>query len=403
LALGKVDAARAHLQLACDDDAVPVRTDSHINALIRQTVQAFASRENLVLLDTPSLLGANLGGICGNELFYEHVHFNPHGSYQLGLAWAAQVDSFLPPTLKSRLAGPWASPELCEHRLALTDWNRRNDLNEIVNRRHAAPLNGQSNNAAQLVELQNQLAEVSQRMDAAGVAQARQICVDALQRAPQDLDLHCNYADFLEAIGGIREAADQWQQVQRLRPDYYLGYFQAGRMQERLGQLDSARAAFQQSVAVHPFMAPAWFELSNIAASQGNLGLALQNVRRATQLQPHRPVYYACQGKLLGRMNRHADAIEQYRLALRVDPSYWDGHMALGGEWVDQENWAAAQTEFEAATQLRPDSIPAHLALGGVFARRGQVDAARREAAQVLQRDPGNPQAQSLLSQLPPE
>ena len=65
-------------------------------------------------------------------------------------------------------AEPWASQELCERRLAMTDWNRRNDLNEIVKRRHTAPLSGQSNNAQQLAKLQQELTGLSKRMDVTG-------------------------------------------------------------------------------------------------------------------------------------------------------------------------------------------------------------------------------------------
>jgi len=400
LALNNFDAARDHFQQACDDDAMPVRTDSRINAVIRQAAQPFAAGGDVVLLDAASVLATNSGGICGGEVFYEHVHFNPYGSYQLGRAWAEHVEAFLPRAIASQSAGLWASQELCERRLALTDWNRRNDLNEIVNRRHAAPLNGQSNNADQLAKLQKELAGVGQRMDAPGAAQARQIYGEALQRTPQDIDIHCNFADFLEAAGSFREAAEQWQQVQQLRPDYFLGYFQEGRMRERMGELDLARMAFQQTAVRRPVMAPAWFELSNIAASEGNLDLALQNVQRASRLQPHRPVYYACMGKLLSRLNRHSDAVEKYRQALLVDPNYWDGHMALGAELAGLENWPEAQTEFEAGVRLRPDSVPAHLALGNALARQGRAEESRHEVEHVLQLDPGNQPAQSLLSQL---
>jgi tetratricopeptide (TPR) repeat protein len=399
LEMNNIAAARDHFQAACDDDAVPARTDSRINALIRQSARSFTANKNLVLLDAASAVATN-GGICGNDVFYEHVHFNPCGSFRLGRAWAEQVEALLPDTFPHRSAIPWASQELCERRLALTDWNRRNDLNEIVNRRHAAPLNGQSDNAEQLAGLQKELANLGRHMDSSAAAQARQICEEAIQRVPQDLDIHCNFADFLEAVGNFREAAYQWQQVQQLRPDYYLGYFQEGRMRERMGELDSARGAFQQTVALRPVMAPAWFELSNIAASEGDLDSALRNVQRASHLQPHRPIYYACMGKLLSRMNRHPDAVEQYRQALRVDPNYWEGHMALGGELASLGNWPAAQSELETGVRLRPDSIPAHLALGNLFTHQSRWDDAQHEFEHVLQLDPGNQPAQTSLNQL---
>ncbi len=395
-------AAHEHFQLACDADAIPARANSRINGLIRQTAQELAGT-NLVLFEAPSALAAATSdGICGDEAFYEHVHFKYGGSYHLGRAWAEQVENFLPGEIKNRAAGPWASQALCERRLALTDWNRRNDLGEIAGRRHAAPLSGQSNNAQQLAALQAELAALNQRMDAADATQARQICLEAIEHAPQDMDLHGNFADFLEAIGDPKQAAEQWREVQRLLPQYYMGYFQEGRMLERMGQLDQARAAFNQTIALRPAMAPAWFELGNIDASEGKLDLALQEVDCARQRQPHQPAYYACMGRLLSRLNRHADAVERYRQALQVDTNYWDGRIALGEELAATGNLAEAQTEFESGVKLRPDSARAHLDLGVTFARQGRPDAAQHELEEALRLEPGNKQAQETLHQIQP-
>jgi tetratricopeptide (TPR) repeat protein len=398
-------AARDHFQLACDCDAVPARTDSRINTLIREAAQQFTS-PNLVMFDAAAALATNsVEGICGRDIFYEHVHFNPHGSYLLGRAWAEQMEILLPDAIRRKSAASWASQEICERRLALTDWNRRNDLIEIVNRRHAAPLNGQSNNTNELAALQLELDSLGKRMDAAGAAQARQIYDEAIQRAPKDMDIRSNFADFLEAIGSFSEAAEQWRQVQQLRPNYFLSYFQEGRMLERLGDLESAKTAFQRTIALRPGMASAWFELSNIAASQGDLDLALSQVEHAGKLQSL-PVYYACMGKLLSRMNRHTDAVEHFRRALQVDSNYWDGHIALGKEFAAMRNWPDAQTEFEAAVRLRPDSASARINLGALLATEGELAAAQKEFEHVLQLEPGNQQARECLDQLrlaPPE
>src|SRR5580658_6354437 len=65
--------ARKHFALARDGDALPARTDSRINQIIRDAAN---EREaiNLVFFDADALLGTNcLAGLCGDETFYEHV------------------------------------------------------------------------------------------------------------------------------------------------------------------------------------------------------------------------------------------------------------------------------------------------------------------------------------------
>jgi tetratricopeptide (TPR) repeat protein len=402
LRLARSADARGYFRRACDDDALPARADSRINSIIRQTSRRFPD-ENLVLFDAPAALAANdPTGICGGETFYEHVHFNYSGSFRLGRAWAEQVEGLLPEAIKKSAAGPWMPQSLCERRLAMTDWNRRNDLSEVVARRHAPPLSGQSNNAEQLAALQTELAVLNKRMDSADAAQAEQLCREAIERAPRDFDLRCNFADFLEATGNANQAEEQWREVQRIMPRYYLGYFQQGRMLERLSELELARSAFRRTVELRPAMAQAWFELSNIDASQGNLPSAVEELERARRLQPRQPVFYACLGKLLSRMGRHDDALKSFRQALEVDSNYWDGHLALGDELAAVGSLPEAQIQFETCIKQRPDSPPAHVKLGAALAQQGQSAAARHEFEEALRLDPANKPAQELLSQMQP-
>lgn len=37
-------------------------------------------------------------------------------------------------------------------------------------------------------------------------------------------------------------------------------------------------------------------------------------------------------GKVLAKLKKHAEAIEEYRAAIRVDTSDWEPHFELGGE-----------------------------------------------------------------------
>jgi len=149
-------------------------------------------------------------------------------------------------------------------------------------------------------------------------------------------------------------------------------------------------------------MAQAWFELSNIDASQGNLPSAVEELERARRLQPRQPVFYACLGKLLSRMSRHDDALKSFRQALEVDSNYWDGHLALGDELAAVGRLPEAQIQFETCIKQRPDSAPAHVKLGAALAQQGQSGAARHEFEEALRLDPANKPAQELLSQMQP-
>ena len=159
LGLRNIAEAREHLQLACDSDALPFRTDSRLNDIIRMIGREHAS-SNLALLEAAAALSVTGGPptfdplfIPGKETFWEHVHFTFDGNYRLGLAWARQVETFLPGSLKSRAASDWATEESCERQLGLTDQKRALVVRSIVKRLEQPPFSNQSNNGERLAEL----------------------------------------------------------------------------------------------------------------------------------------------------------------------------------------------------------------------------------------------------------
>ncbi len=363
LSLSNTAAAREHYQMACNCDALPFRADARINDLIRQAAPPSAG-SNLLLFDAAAALAADSpANLCGDETFFEHVHFNFDGNYRLGRAWAEKIAPLLPVSAGPGATHPWLAQGAAEARLALTDWNRSATVSEVIRRRLQPPWSGQSGNAAELENLRNQLNILRRQMDAAAAGRARAIYLEDIGRDPDDYQLRFDYGDFLEAIGDWRDAASSWKEVQALLPHYYLGYLQQARMLEKQGQLDAAESAFRQTVALNPRMTAAWYELSNIHASEGKYEPALQECERACSLEPEQPAFYACLGRLLSRMNRPAAALAQFRKAIQIRPEYADGHLALAGELSRQGRMAEAKTEFEQVLRLDPNNQPARQAL----------------------------------------
>lgn len=318
-------AACEHFQKACDYDALPFRTDSTLNGLIRKAAQQSTS-SNLLLFDAATALATNNpAGICGDETFLEHVHFNFDGNYHLARAWAEKMA----PLLGEKAGSDWLAQEVCEQRLGLTDWNRAITLSEIKHRRLQAPLNSQINNERELKTITNQINVLRRRLDRAAVERAHALYVENIRRQPDDYFMLFNFADFLEVTGNWKETAAVWKQAQAVLPDYYLCWFQEGRMLERLGQLDQAESDFRRTVALYPHMAAAWIELGNIDTSEGRYESALAECQRAEKLEPNQSSFCICTGKVLARMNRPTEARQQFEEALQLDPGNQSARQAL--------------------------------------------------------------------------
>jgi tetratricopeptide (TPR) repeat protein len=401
LELTNAPAAAVHFQQACDDDALPFRATSQINAIIRDVGRRLAGPD-LDFLDAAAVLQARTPtGICGQESFYEHVHLNFDGNYRLACAWAGEVEKLLPDSFHRGARGEWASQSECEQLLGLTDWDRYNVTTELAARRQRPPLNSQSNNGPFLSGLTNQVAQLKQRMQSAtNRNEARGVYVEALRLSPEDYSIRADYAEFLTDIGETSAAIEQWQQLRELFPQAYASYYQLGRLSADQYQFDRAKQLFTQTLAMQPGFAPGWFDLGSVQAATSNYDLAITAFDQALRFNPKDSHYWFCAGLARAMAGRRAEAIEQYRQAVRLDAGNWQAHFEMGGLLGQDGDFAGAKTESEAAIQLNPAFPTAHLNLGLALKELGDLHGAKNQLEQTVSLDPKNTRAADYLAQV---
>jgi tetratricopeptide (TPR) repeat protein len=392
-------AARQHLQLACDDDALPFRTDSRLNEIIRSTGEKRAG-DRLVLFDAArALTSNNPAGVCGRETFYEHVHFDFDGAYRLGLAWAQQVERLLP------AGGPaaghaWASPEDCALLLGLTAWNRELIFTHMVSRMHLPPLSSQPDNARRLDDLQARIGDAWALMTPAPAATARDNFQHMLQKWPEDFLLGENFALFLQASGDVPQAITEWRRIHELMPHDYLPYFQMGWLLGARQQWAEAESDLRMAVQLRPSLTEAWYEWGNTLAAQGKLEAALTCYATARAQRPQDPVTILRMGKVDALLNRHGEAAANYREASRLDPGNWEPHFVLGGELDAAGQLDPAREEFAAAARLNPTNAVAHYNFGVLLAKQSHYAEAQDQFNETLRLAPEYQNARDALAKI---
>ncbi len=394
-------ATAQHLQQACDYDTLPFRADSQINTAIRETAKKLAGNQ-LVFFDAAAALAAkNPGNLSGRETFYEHVHFDFDGSYRLGLAWAGKIAPLLPVDITNRArSSGWATQERCEHLLGLTDWNRMLVLEQVMGRMQLAPFNSQSNNSQQIAALQKRVAELQARIKTESRAQVKEDFLRVMQAAPDDHVLRENYALFLQSIGELPEAANEWRRIQEMIPQDYLASFEMGRLLNMQKQWSEAEVLIRRSLDLRSTLTDGWYELGNAQSGQEKYADALESYTRALQQRPQDAATCLHLGMVLGRLERHDEAVHYYRQAAKFNPSLWEPHFKLGGELDSAGHLEEASEEFGEAARLNRDFSRTHFNHAVLLAKLGRLDEARHEFEETLRLEPGNAKARGYLTQL---
>lgn len=398
LALTNLVPAKEHLQNACDDDALPFRTDGRINGLIHDAAQKNEG-VGVTFLDAASQLSADVSGnLCGLETFYEHVHFDFDGSYRLGLLWAQAAAKALGPAAPGH--GGWASQEQCDELLGLSDWNRALVVEEMIGRLQVPPFSSQSNNSRRIERLRARDGTLHGRMDANDAAAARSNFERQVERAPDDFMLRENFAEFLQATGDIPESIAEWRQAHALIPHDYLPYFQLGHLLHGPGQLTEAEADLRTALALRPGLTEAWSEMGDVLVLENKLPAALESFAAALRQRPQDGQILFRMGRVHAMMNEHPQAVQSYREAIALNPANWEAHYELGGELDATGQMEEARDQFGAAAKLNPNYSRTHYNYGVLLAKLGQLDEAQHEFEETVRLEPGYKDAAQNIAKI---
>lgn len=196
------------------------------------------------------------------------------------------------------------------------------------------------------------------------------------------------YEELASSYPGTPLAKRAKQQVDDLRREVELNKLekeQGGRPSE------VAEASYRRALA---------------AMRAGDLGAAEVELKAAIENSPWYPKAHFTLGQIYARTDRISQAIDELKMAVRMDRFDFEAHMALG--LIYKKQFAGAEDvraieHLEKALLLRPDLHHLHLLLGELNARTDR-EAARRHYERFLRAasddDPDRPQAGRALQDL---
>jgi tetratricopeptide (TPR) repeat protein len=399
LALTNIEAADEAFRRARDLDTLPLRTDTGLNRVITKQARE-RSGKGVWFVDSEKQLGLkSSSGVPGVESFYEHVHLNCEGNYQLALAFAEQATNCFPTSITRTDTKTWADSLLCNQQLGLTDWNRYSIMEEISKRMSEAPFTRQLEHGTRMDEITNSLKELASRMTAPAASSARATFNEILNQRPQDPYLHHNFAEFLLKTGDLEPAAEQMRKVCELLPDSYAGFLQLGRVLARQKKYEEAKTSLETALRLRPDTFDVRMELGEVLAARNQFDEAIDQFQEARKLHGGDTArLLLLEADAQARQHRISQAVDLLGEAIRLKPDYADAHELLGIELAADNRFSEAQAQFEELVRLRPNYADGRVNLGIALARQQKFAAALEQFDVALKLDPQNSQAAEFMS-----
>ena len=172
---------------------------------------------------------------------------------------------------------------------------------------------------------------------------------------------------------------------------YFLGlaYDQRGSQPEALAHL-------QKALALKPNYSEASNAMGALYAKQGKYDLALDSFRKALSNPLYSTPFYAQYniGRIYEMKGDQEMALQQYREAVRLYPSYSLAYFRMGQILEGRRKGDEAKQAYRKAIESNPDNVEAHLRFGIMSYVAGELENALYSLSRVVKLAPGTPMAE---------
>ena len=137
-----------------------------------------------------------------------------------------------------------------------------------------------------------------------------------------------------------------------VEPDAGVAWFNLGRAQKMLQQLDAAAHSFERAVGLLPDHLPALLNLAHLLIELQRPTDALPHLDRVLVLNPGHALAFRLRGDALMALGRCADALESYDAALKLQPEQTKTWTNRGSALMALQRHAEALACFDSALNL---------------------------------------------------
>lgn len=179
--------------------------------------------------------------------------------------------------------------------------------------------------------------------------QALEVVEQILKEQPKDDDARRVRANLWldsRTPENVDKALGELQALAKLHPEDAALWFRMGEGELLKGDLDTARAQFQEAVARRKDFMQARYELAAISLSQHRASDALQQTSEILKTQPKDPRVRMLHALALTGTGNQAQARIEFTQLVSEFPQYWEPRLGLGLLAISQKNYQEAEAIF---------------------------------------------------------
>lgn len=401
LKAGDTTRAGKHLLRARELDVCPLRAQEPIHRILQEET----ARAGVDLLDLPELFRKlSTGGLIGKEMLIDHIHPAPEGNLLIAfhiMKWIGSqglLQDRSPPDMEYLKKIYWEVLDSLPH-----DYYSRGVINLAKVLTWAKKfeevyfvLDRYSTLVADIAEAQYLMGTSLQKLGAP--ERALTYFQKSLALEPDHSIVLITLAKLYTELGQIDSAMTTYQKAIELYPENAAMLSNYGILLRELGQTDKAQELFRKAQALKP----------NIPEIRNNIGLnyikmgkypqAIKAFEKAIAIAPENPQAYHNLGIVYSLLNKIQEAEKWFLEAIRRNPDHAEARSNLGNLYQNTGRLEQAEEQLRLALIINPNLLPTYINLSRLYRTSGKGSLAREIARQGLERFPGEPKLEKLLT-----
>jgi protein O-mannosyl-transferase len=189
----------------------------------------------------------------------------------------------------------------------------------------------------------------------------------ALSLYPSAQAAHNNLGTVYYRNGALDKAEHHYSEAIEIRP-LASTYSNLATLYRRKNDLNKSLTLYQKALEVNPSEYDAFFGMGILFAQAGEFERAEFAYKQAIEVDAdNKAKTYLNLGGLYAQFNRYEDAIDQYQLAININPFYANAYYNMGSAYQKLNRKNEAIAAFNNALRYNPDLEPARNKLKGLL------------------------------------
>jgi tetratricopeptide (TPR) repeat protein len=240
---------------------------------------------------------------------------------------------------------------------------------------------------------------------------------DAVQLRPAYLPARVRLAEELLLAGDLKAAGSSYSVLLDEHPELAAVQYGIGKLKAATGDRAAAIDRYVRACELFPEFGAAHYALAMAYRDQGDSAKAQQHLSTYQQHKLRWPPLedpaldrvkalvetgrtHLAEGVYLAAQNRIAEAIEEHKRALALDPALEQAEVNLISLYGELGDWSNAEAHYRAALALNPNLVDVHYDYGVLLVKQGKTREAAEAFRRALEIDPYFAPAHNNLGQM---